>query len=47
MPFVVATTVGGLSAGVTYYVSSILSNTTFVAATTNPKRSTTSVSYIN
>jgi len=36
MPFVVATTVGGLTAGVTYYVSSILSNTTFVAATTNP-----------
>ena len=36
MPFVVASTVGGLTAGVTYYVSSILSNTTFVAATTNP-----------
>ena len=36
MPFVVATTVGGLTAGVTFYVSSILSNTTFVAATTDP-----------
>jgi len=36
MPFVVATTVGGLTAGVTYYVSSIASNTTFVAATTDP-----------
>jgi hypothetical protein len=36
MPFVVATTVGGLTAGVTFYVSSILTNTTFVAATTDP-----------
>ena len=36
MPFVVASTVGGLTAGVTFYVSSILSNTTFVAATTDP-----------
>jgi hypothetical protein len=34
MPFVVATTVGGLTAGVTYYVDTILSNTTFSASAT-------------
>jgi hypothetical protein len=34
MPFVVATTVGGLTAGVTYYVNSILSNTTFDVSAT-------------
>jgi hypothetical protein len=34
MPFVVATTVGGLTAGVTYYVNEILSNTTFSVSTT-------------
>ena len=35
MPFVVATTVGGLTAGVTYYVNSILSNTTFDVSATD------------
>jgi len=34
MPFQVATTVGGLTAGVTYYVNSILSNTTFDVSAT-------------
>ena len=34
MPFVVATTVGGLVAGTTYYVNSILSNTTFDVSAT-------------
>jgi hypothetical protein len=34
MSFVVATTVGGLTAGVTYYVDTILSNTTFSASAT-------------
>ena len=34
MSFVVATTVGGLTAGVTYYVNSILSNTTFDVSAT-------------
>jgi hypothetical protein len=33
-PFVVATTVGGLVAGTTYYVNSILSNTTFDVSAT-------------
>jgi len=35
MPFQVATTVGGLTAGVTYYVNSILSNTTFDVSATD------------
>ena len=35
MPFQVTTTVGGLTAGVTYYVNSILSNTTFNASATD------------
>ena len=34
MPFVVATTVGGLTAGVIYYVKQILSNTTFSVSAT-------------
>ena len=34
MPFVVATTVGGLTAGTTYYVDTILSNTTFSVSAT-------------
>jgi len=34
MPFVVATTVGGLTAGTIYYVNSILSNTTFSVSAT-------------
>jgi hypothetical protein len=34
MPFQVATTVGGLTAGVTYYVNTILSNTTFNVSAT-------------
>ena len=34
MPFVVATTVGGLVAGTTYYVNSILTNTTFNVSAT-------------
>lgn len=34
MPFLVATTVGGLVAGTTYYVNSILSNTTFDVSAT-------------
>ena len=34
MTFVVASTVGGLTAGVTYYVDTILSNTTFSASAT-------------
>jgi hypothetical protein len=34
MSFVVATTVGGLTAGVTYYVDTVLSNTTFSASAT-------------
>jgi hypothetical protein len=34
MPFQVATTVGGLTAGVTYYVNNILSNTTFDVSAT-------------
>jgi hypothetical protein len=34
MPFVVATTVGGLVAGTTYFVNSILSNTTFDVSAT-------------
>lgn len=34
MPFQVASTVGGLTAGVTYYVNSILSNTTFDVSAT-------------
>ena len=36
MPFVVATTVGGLVAGTTYYVNSILSNHTFDVLATQP-----------
>ena len=36
MPFLVATTVGGLVAGTIYYISSILSNTTFSVAETQP-----------
>jgi hypothetical protein len=36
MPFVVATTVGGLVAGTTYYIKSILSNTTFDVSATEP-----------
>jgi len=35
MPFQVATTVGGLTAGVTYFVNSILSNTTFDVSATD------------
>ena len=35
MPFQVATTVGGLTAGVTYFVNSILSNTTFNVSATD------------
>ena len=35
MPFQVATTVGGLSAGVTYFINSILSNTTFDVSATD------------
>jgi hypothetical protein len=34
MPFVVATTVGGLTAGTIYYVNAILSNTTFSVSAT-------------
>ena len=34
MPFIVATTVGGLVAGTTYYINSILSNTTFDVSAT-------------
>ena len=34
MPFVVASTVGGLTAGVTYFINSILSNTTFDVSAT-------------
>ena len=34
MPFQVATTVGGLTAGVTYFINSILSNTTFDVSAT-------------
>jgi len=36
MPFLVATTVGGLVAGTTYYVNSILSNNTFDVLATQP-----------
>ena len=36
MPFVVATTVGGLTAGTIYYINAILSNTTFNVAETQP-----------
>lgn len=36
MPFLVATTVGGLVAGTTYYINSILSNNTFDVAETQP-----------
>jgi hypothetical protein len=35
MPFQVATTVGGLTAGVTYFINSILSNTTFDVSATD------------
>jgi hypothetical protein len=35
MPFVVATTVGGLTANTTYYVDTILSNTTFSVSATD------------
>jgi hypothetical protein len=35
MPFQVATTVGGLTAGVTYFVNAILSNTTFNVSATD------------
>ena len=35
MPFVVASTVGGLTAGVTYFINSILSNTTFDVSATD------------
>jgi hypothetical protein len=36
MPFIVATTVGGLTAGTIYYISVILSNNTFSVAETQP-----------
>ena len=36
MPFLVATTVGGLVAGTTYYINSILSNNTFDVSATQP-----------
>ena len=35
MPFVVASTVGGLTANTTYYVDTILSNTTFSVSATD------------
>ena len=36
MPFIVATTVGGLVAGTIYYINSILSNSTFDVSATQP-----------